>query len=394
MRDCGGVGDGETYNDAAFPRCLALVGGAAGAGTVFVPPGRFLSGPINITRSDTTLLLAGNCTLVAYTSRFPLIAPLPSLGQCREYSTIERYSAFITVWNASRVRISSNASVAAGDELATLDGNGPVWWAARSSKVLKNDPGAIVETMFSDSVEIDHLRVWWSPYWHVHPYASSNVYIHDADISSFHQGPETDGVDSDCSHDMLIERVTIDTGDDAIAVKSGWDQIGIDFAHPSYNIVVRDSVLSTGANAFCIGSEMSGGVFNVSAVNITCLDVDTCFRLKSSLGRGGVIRDISMRDSRIIGAGTAFDASDYYGGHPLPVNASLVPTVGDAVIERVSGVLVERAGLFAGLAQRNISGIVMRDIALDAPAGSWSCANVTGAFSNVTPAPCGNFAPE
>ena len=396
MRDCGGVGDGETYNDAAFARCLALVGGAAGAGTVFVPPGRFLSGPINITRSDTTLLIAGNCTLVASpdTSRFPLIAPLPSLGQCREYSTIERYSAFITVWNASRVRISSNASVGAGDELATLDGNGPVWWAARSSKVLKNDPGAIVETMFSDSVEIDHLRVWWSPYWHVHPYASSNVYIHDADISSFHQGPETDGVDPDCSHDVLIERVTIDTGDDAIAVKSGWDQIGIDFAHPSYNIVVRDSVLSTGANAFCIGSEMSGGVFNVSAVNITCLDVDTCFRLKSSLGRGGVIRDISMRDSRIIGAGTAFDASDYYGGHPLPVNASLVPTVGDAVIERVSGVLVERAGLFAGLAQRNISGIVMRDIALDAPAGSWSCANVTGAFSNVTPAPCGNFAPE
>ena len=394
VRDCGGVGDGVTYNTAAFARCLALVGGAAGAGAVFVPPGRFLSGPFNITRDGTTLVLAGNATIVASpdTSQFPLIAPLPSLGQCREYTTLLRYSAFITVWNASRVRLTSNAS--AGDEPATLDGNGPVWYAARESGVLKNDPGAVIETMYAEGVEIDHLRVWWSPYWHIHPYASANVHIHDADISSFHSGPETDGIDPDCSHDVLIERVTIDTGDDAIAVKSGWDQIGIDFAHASFNIIVRDSVLSTGANAFCMGSEMSGGIYNVSAVNITCLDVDTCFRLKSSLGRGGVIRDISMRDSRIIGAGTAFDASDFYGGHPLPVNASLVPTVGDSVIERVSGVLVGKAGLFAGLTQRNITGMSLRDIALDAPAGSWACSNVTGSFRNVTPAPCANMAPE
>jgi polygalacturonase len=268
VRDCGGVGDGATYNTAAFERCLALIGGAAGPGTLFVPAGRFLSGPFNITRNDTTVVFGGNCTLVASpdTSAFPMIAPLPSLGQCREYTTLLRYSAFITVWNASHVRLTSNAS--ASDALATLDGNGPIWYAARESKVLKNDPGAIIETMYSDGIEIDHLRVWWSPYWHIHPYASSNVYVHDTDVSSFHTGPETDGIDPDCSHDVLIERVTIDTGDDAIAVKSGWDQPGIDFAHPSYNIVVRDSVLSTGANAFCVGSEMSGGVWNVSAVNV------------------------------------------------------------------------------------------------------------------------------
>ena len=90
----------------------------------------------------------------------------------------------------------------------------------------------------------------------------------------------------------MLDRVTIDTGDDAISVKSGWDLPGILFAHPSYNIVVNNSYLSTGANAFCMGSEMSGGVYNITAHNVSCVDVDSCFRLKSSLGRGGMISDI------------------------------------------------------------------------------------------------------
>jgi len=228
-----------------------------------------------------------------------------------------------------------------------------------------------------------------SPYYHVHPFASAFLHFHDLRIDSLHGGSETDGLDPDSSHDVLIERVIIDTGDDAIAVKSGWDQPGIDFAMPSYNILIRDSYLSTEANAVCVGSEMSGGVYNVSAVNVTCADVGTCFRLKSALGRGGEIRDISMLDSRIIGAGTAIEASDYYGGHPLgPVNASLVPRVGRMTVRNLTGVLVRAAGSFAGLPDANITDVRLQDIALDAPAGSWACANASGTSDNVRPAPC------
>ena len=183
--------------------------------------------------------------------------------------------------------------------------------------------------------------------------------------------------------------MVIDTGDDAIAVKSGWDRPGINFARPSYNILVRDSYLSTGANAFCMGSEMSGGIYNVTALNVTCADVDTCFRLKSALGRGGEIRDISMYNSTIIGARTAIEASDFYGGHPLgPINSSLVPRVGRMLVSGLRGTLIEAAGAFAGLNVSNISGVELEDVDLDAPAGSWSCSNVGGTSRNVKPEPC------
>jgi polygalacturonase len=314
VRDCGGVGDGVALNDAALATCLGLLS-AAGGGTLYVPSGTFLSSPFNISSSSTTLLLGGGATLRASPdeARWPLVLPLPSLGSCREYpAAYLRFSAYLTVWNATGVRITTNAS--AGQAPGALYGDGPVWWQRRSSKALTRDPGPLLELMYCDHVEVDGIDVLMSPYYHVHPFASSFLHFHDLRISSLHGGPETDGLDPDSSHDVLIERVTIDTGDDAIAVKSGWDAPGIAFARPSYNILVRDSYLSTGANALCIGSEMSGGVHNVTAWNVTCGDVDTCFRLKSALGRGGEVRDVGMYNSTILGARTALRPATTMGG--------------------------------------------------------------------------------
>ena len=389
VRDCGGIGDGVALNDAALRTCLSLLS-ASGGGVLYVPAGTFLSSPFNITTSSTTLILGGGATLRASPeeSRWPLVLPLPSLGSCREYpAAFLRYSAYLTVWNASGVRITSNASGA--EAPGALYGDGPVWWERRSSKALTRDPGPLLELMYCDDVEVDGISVLMSPYYHVHPFASSRLHFHDMRISSLHGGPETDGLDPDSSHDVLIERVSIDVGDDAIAVKSGWDAPGMAFARPSFNILVRDSVLSTEANAFCMGSEMSGGVYNVTAVNVTCLDVGTCFRLKSALGRGGEIRDIAMYNSTILGAKTAIEASDYYGGHPLgPVNASAIPRVGHMTVAGLKGRLVEAAGAFAGLPGASITNIVLEDVDLDAPAQSWKCSNASGVSRSVRPAPC------
>jgi polygalacturonase len=388
VRDCGGKGDGATLNDGAWAACLAALS-RAGGGSVFVPAGTYLSSPFNITTSDTTLILGGGAVLRASPdeSRWPLVLPLPSLGCCREYpQSFLRFSAFLTVWNSSRVRITSNAS--AGEAPGALYGDGPVWWLRRKSGNLTRDPGALLELMYADHVEVDGIDVLFSPYYHVHPFASSFLHFHDMRISSLHGGPETDGLDPDSSHDILIERVAIDTGDDAIAVKSGWDLPGITFGRPSFNILIRDSTLSTEANAFCMGSEMSGGIYNVTARNISCVNVGTCFRLKSALGRGGEIRDIAMFDSRIVGAKYAIEASDFYGGHPGPVNASLVPRVGRMTVKNLTGVLVQAAGDFEGLPNSFIDDVTLEDIDLDAAAGSWKCSNVSGTSANVRPAPC------
>lgn len=369
----------------------------AGGGTIYWPPGRFLHSPFNVTTNGTTLLLAPGATLLATTNvtLWPVISPLPGYGCSREFpSSPNRFSAFITVWNASAVRITTNTTDRHSAR-GVLNGQGVMWWNMRKAHTLVRDPGAVIETMYADHVELDHIDVVMSPYYHVHPYASSFVHVHDARVSSGHSGPETDGIDPDSSHDVLIERVVIDTGDDAIAVKSGWNEPGLAFNRSSHSILVRDSVLSTGANAFCVGSEMSGGVYNVTAFNVTCADVDVCFRLKSALGRGGFIRDIAMYDSRILIARTAISMSDYYGGAPGPVNASLVPRVGNATIRGLVGEVIEAAGSFEGLNNSAIGGIVLRDIRLGAPRDSWKpCVNVSGTQHNVTPPACASFVPS
>jgi hypothetical protein len=392
-RDCGGHGDGVMYNDEALDRCLARLR-LSGGGVLYVPPGRWLASPFNISTSHVVLLLAGDATLVASPepARWPLVLPYPSYGRCREYDSYLRYSAFISVVNASDVRITSNASH--GSAPGTIFGHGQVWSQLHDSGELKHDPGALIETMYSDHVEIDSVHVHWAPYWHIHLFATAFVHIHDARISSDHAGWDTYGIDPSSSNNVLIERVNISTGDDCISVKSGWDLPGIEFAMPSFNIAVKDSILSTDANAFCVGSEMSGGVFNVTATNISCIDVGTCFRIKSALGRGGTVRNVWMINSTIDGAKTAIEASDFYSGHPEAPNPELVPTVEHCGVRGLHGRRVDAAGCFRGLPSRNLSALLLSDIVLAAPAGTWApCNNVTGTSHNVTPAACSNFRP-
>lgn len=45
---------------------------------------------------------------------------------------------------------------------------------------------------------------------------------------------------SDSCQDMVIENCYISVGDDAIAIKSGWDHYGIAYGRPSTNILIRD----------------------------------------------------------------------------------------------------------------------------------------------------------
>lgn len=43
----------------------------------------------------------------------------------------------------------------------------------------------------------------------------------------------------------MIEDCYISVGDDAIAIKSGWDQYGIAYGRPSMNILIRNLVVQS-----------------------------------------------------------------------------------------------------------------------------------------------------
>ena len=90
---------------------------------------------------------------------------------------------------------------------------------------------------------------------------------------------------------MLIEDCHISTGDDAIAIKSGWDQYGYVAALPSAFITVRRvSVWSPGAAGLSVGSEMSGGVEAVLVEDCRVVGAGNGIRIKTGEGRGGYVR--------------------------------------------------------------------------------------------------------
>lgn len=64
----------------------------------------------------------------------------------------------------------------------------------------------------------------------------------------------------------------------------------------------------------CIGSEMSGGVYEVKVWDMVFNNTGYAFRLKSGVGRGGGIANIDFRDSTVMNpasAGVGFEYSQY-----------------------------------------------------------------------------------
>ena len=357
VRSFGAKGDGTTLDTPAFQAAVAALADAAG-GVLYVPPGTYLISPFNLTSNMELRLDAAKLQAPANFSYWHVIAPLPSYGRGRNYDG-PRYDSLIHGFNVSNVRITSNSSVP-----GVIDGGGAPWWYAVRHKTLNVTPGHTIEFLWSDHIELDRITVQNSPFWSVHLWSSQYIWAHDLSVINPRDSPNTDGIDPDSSSHVLIERFNASTGDDCVAIKAGWAPwatwhrgVRSGYSVPTENITVREMTCATPSGCIAIGSEMSGGVENVTATNITCITAGWGLNVKSALGRGGYIRNVTFQYV-IFGPGkipTAFEAGDTYVDTvpPAPVNATLVPIIDGIFITNVTYVgpsnSIKRPGDFEGL---------------------------------------------
>jgi polygalacturonase len=320
---------------AAIHSALAAIR-SAGGGTLYFPPGHYTSGPFNL--SSNTVLLLDFATLRATPSlaAFKLVPALPSYGEGRDKLPNDlagRSQPFVGIYNASNVSVTTNSS-------GTLHGSGETWWGPKAQGLLLNTPPHLIEAAWSTDLAfgaapgapLNALTFINSPFWNLHIYDCTGAWVHDLTILADIEEGNTDGADPDSSRNVLIERIVYVGGDDGVAIKSGWDQAGIDYGVPSENITVRDSSFTTRACCVCAGSEMSGGVRNVTVYNVSCVNVGNAFQVKTTPGRGGYVHGLSVTDSTITGASTAFMVMMTYGDHPQPpltYNLSALPVLSD-----------------------------------------------------------------
>jgi hypothetical protein len=112
-------------------------------------------------------------------------------------------------------------------------------------------------------------------------------------------GSNADGIDPDSCANVTIENCTFDTGDDNIAIKSGKGREGAAIGRPSENITIRGCKFIRGHAGVALGSELSGGIRNVTITNCEFGEGRAALYIKTCPGRGGFVENVSLSDSKI-----------------------------------------------------------------------------------------------
>ncbi|CAL9007328.1 unnamed protein product [Prunus brigantina] len=388
LTEFGGVGDGKTSNTKAFQAAISQLSQYAseGGAQLFVPAGKWLTGSFNLI-SHFTLYLHKDAVLLASqdVNEWPVLKPLPSYGRGRD-AAAGRFSSLIFGTNLTDV-------IVTGDN-GTIDGQGEFWWQQFHKKKLKYTRPYLIEIMFSTDIQISNLTLLDSPSWNVHPVYSSNILVQGITIIAPITSPNTDGINPDSCTNTRIEDCYIVSGDDCVAVKSGWDEYGIAFGRPTKQLVIRRlTCISPYSATIALGSEMSGGIQDVRAEDIVALHTESGIRIKTAVGRGGYVKDIYVRRMTMHTMKWVFKMNGDYGSHADGnYDKNAIPEIKGINYRDMVADNVTIAARLEGIADHPFTGICISNVTIGLAAKAkkqpWTCTDIAGITSGVTPRPC------
>jgi polygalacturonase len=374
----GATGDNQKDCTEAFNKAIAACH-AKGGGKVVVPAGEFITGAIHL-RSNVNLHIAEGATV-----RFSRDArKYPQVMTRWEGVELMNYSPFIYAYRQKNIAITGKGTVdgnsdcdhwwpwkgrtdcgwTTGQPEQTNDRNNLFAMAEHGVPISQRvfGEGHFLRPMFiqpygCQNVLIEDVTLLNSPMWQVHPVLCSNVTVQRLNIRS--SGPNTDGCDPESCSDVLIRDCSFDTGDDCIAIKSGRNADGRRLHAPSENIFIQNCQMTRGHGAVTIGSEISGDVRNVFAENcrIGGPQLDSAFRIKNNAMRGGLLKDIFVRNFAVDQLASAAVAIDFF--YEEGENGPLRPVVRDVLIDKL---VVHKASY--ALYLRGFKDAPIRDVSL------------------------------
>ncbi len=282
-----------------------------GGGIVIIPEGEWLTGKIHFKNNVNLHLNKGALLLFSDDPN----DYLPAVHSTWEGLECYNYSPLIYAYECKNIAITGEGGIKAKMDF---------WkkWAGRPSghmnslkrlynlsgqnvpveqRIMVNDTANLrpqfIQFNRSKNILIEGISITNSPFWTVHMYLSKDIVVRGLNI--FAHGHNNDGFDPEMSQNILVENVTFDQGDDAIAVKSGRNPEGWRSKTPTKNLIIRNCTIKNGHQLLAVGSELSGGIENVFIDNCKVLDGAKMFNLvfiKTNERMGGYVKNIYVHN--------------------------------------------------------------------------------------------------
>lgn len=327
--DYGAHNDGSASSTEAINSAIRAAG-AAGGGTVCIPPGVYVTGPIALT-NNLVLEVEAGAILRFPAMRLPFtqgreqgiecLTPVPLIGGRHLHNVTITGRGVLTTDNAAWLKLmprinSSETEVgtAFGTNWEHLLQDLEVKTPAPAEDYQKAAPElrpSFVRFMDGTNILIEGVHFVGSSMWTIHLLYTDNAVVQNVIIETY-PGVHTDGIAVDSSCHVRISGCYLDTGDDGIVLKSGKDADGRRVNRPTESVSIANCTVHHAHGAVTLGSEISGGIRNIVADNITCDGTQIGVRIKSRRGRGGLVENVRFDNWTMENVGLGINVTSYY----------------------------------------------------------------------------------
>lgn len=419
FKDFGGVNDGKTLNTKAFERAITTIS-ENGGGRLTVPPGIWLTGPIELKSKIDFHTEAG--TIIQFSSditQFPLreaskgkfeVTP-PIWGNNLRDVAFTGNGIFDGAGDAWRPVKKFKVSTLQWENLQKIKGSvlsddGKIWWPSGQAKngeqmmkIISKTPNATIELyeqahhylrpmMFTLSkvtnLLIDGPTFRNSPKFVINPKQITNLVIRNVTVFNPKWAQNGDGIDISASKNVIIYNTKVNAGDDGICMKSSGDPK--DGEPLLQNVIIAECIVNDAHGGFVIGSNTDGGMKNIFVSDCIFDGSDVGIRVKSNSGRGGDVKQIYIDNIKMkniqeeailfdtlysdapVGSTKENEAAQHTGGK--------IPYFHDFYISNINCESAGTAFLFNGLPQKLIENIFFKNVNIQSKRG------VIGKYAN------------
>lgn len=317
IKNFGAVGDGVAMETKAIQNAIDACHDAGG-GVVRVPAGDFQFGTI-VLKSNVTLSLDHGANLLGSTNKDDYTTE--GLDDPREGGP----HCLIYANGASNISI---------EGLGVIDARGTAknFPRERSGGRNRGLRPRLLRMNNCDGLSFSGVT-WKRPaFWGLHLVDCKNIHFDAVTVRFRNNNYNNDGLDLDGCENVLIENCDIDSGDDAICLKSS--------KNPCRNIVVRRCKVSSNTAAVKFGTSSRGGFIDVKVTNCYFYDCPMgAIKLQSV--DGGRLENVDISRITMKDVGSPIFIRLGNRGNTFSRNENEKPPVGTLKNIRISDVIAE-----------------------------------------------------